>query len=131
MTTASVVSASDPERSPRSTREVPLTALGATPARASRSRSSVTRVAGASAVARRRENPARMRPRPTLAAMETARSKLGDPARPSTSARLSRNTVAEDRRVDSSWRIMSCPLRATLGQWIRRRSSPVTYSRIV
>jgi hypothetical protein len=44
---------------------------------------------------------------------------------------VSSTRTADERRVDSSCLIMSVRVRATLGQWIRRRSSPVTYSRIV
>jgi hypothetical protein len=44
---------------------------------------------------------------------------------------VSTKSTAVERRVDSSWRIISSPLRATLGQWIRRRSSPSSYGRIV
>ena len=88
-------------------------------------------MAGASTVARRRAKPFDERSLPTVAAIETARSKAGEPSWPSALLRLSRNRVAVERRVDSSCRIMSCPVRATLGQWMRRRSSPVTYSRMV
>ncbi len=77
-----------------------------TAAMASSSPSSETERGVLSAVARTTENPARMNARPSEVPADTARSKAGDPLGPRTSLRLSRKTVAVERRVDSSWRIM-------------------------
>ena len=76
-------------------------------------------------------NPYRTRSTPTEAAAEIAFSNDGVWICPIAASRVSTNSTADERRVDSSWRIMSSPIRATLGQWIRRRSSPTTYGRIV
>ena len=89
------------------------------------------RTGAASTIPKRSANPATVSARPSEAATDTARSNPGEPYAPSADCRVSRNSVAEERRVDSSWRIIRRPVRATLGQWMRRRSSPSTYSRIV
>src|SRR5439155_19768425 len=81
--------------------------------------------------ARRKEKPYRTRSAPTDAAADTNFSKDGVWLDPTAGSRVSRKITPVDRRVDSSCRIMSWLDRATLGQWIRRRSSPSWYWRIV
>src|SRR5436190_4285964 len=95
-----------------------------TPASASRYRSSDRAIAGVSAVPNRSPNPFRARRAPTLAAQETARSNAAACDRPRAASRLSRKTNPFARLLVSFCLIMSSPVRATEGQWIRRRSSP-------
>jgi hypothetical protein len=102
-----------------------------TPASASSIWSSVTIVGAMFEVARRIENPYRARSAPTDAAADTHFSKDGVWLEPTAGSRVSRKITPVDLRVDSSWRIMSWLDRATLGQWMRRRSSPSWYWRIV
>ncbi len=77
------------------------------------------------------EKPYRISRMPSDAAAEITFSKHGECVCPTAVSLVSTNKTAVERLVDSSWRIISSPLRATLGQWIRRRSSPSTYARIV
>ena len=62
---------------------------------------------------------------------DAARSNAAACAAPDRACRSSRKTSPLARRVASSWRIIRSPVRATDGQWIRRRSSPSWYARIV
>src|SRR5439155_17123737 len=93
-------------------------------ASASRNRSSDSARPGASAVPNRKPNPFRARSAPTLAAHETARSNAAECDRPRAASRLSMNTNPFARLLVSFCLIISSPVRATDGQWIRRRSSP-------
>ncbi len=101
------------------------------PASASRKRSSVSVETGVSAVARRNTKPFRAKSIPTLAAQDTARSNGGSWARPRAVSRVSMNRTPAARREASFCRIISSPVFATDGQWIKRRSSPSWNARIV
>ena len=96
------------------------------PASASSRLSSPTRCGGICVVASLTEKPYRISKIPSDAAPEMTFSKHGVCVCPTAESLVSTNRTAVERLVDSSWRIISSPLRATLGQWIRRRSSPST-----
>src|SRR6266542_2905997 len=131
VTRARLVSLRAADLSLMSDSPIPFVRTAVTEASFSRRTVSETSVGSLSRVAKCTANPAWIRRRPMEAVTETPFSKPGDASPPMAPTRLSRNTVAIDRLFDSSCRIMRWPVRATLGQWMRRRSSPVTYSRIV
>src|SRR2546429_7743978 len=86
-------------------------------------------VGAESAVASRSVNPALIMARPTLAATDTARSKLGAPWPPSASTLLSRKTVADERRAAPARRGMSAPALAPPGPGEGPRAAPGPHPR--
>ena len=62
--------------------------------------------------------------------MEAATSTISSKSSPvATPAAVSRTTVSSGRRTSTCSRTIRFPVRAVVGQWIRRGSSPGTYSR--